>query len=369
MPERHPLPPPHALLAGGGSGGHIFPALAVGEALARRGFRVSFAGRRDGMEGRLVPARGVPFFALAAKPWVGRGLAGKLASLAVLLRSAFAAFRLVRRERVRVVVATGGFAAVPAVVGARLARRPALLVEPNAHAGVANRQLSRIAQAAAVASLAAAEELACPCLLSGVPIRAGFAAVPELAIDPRRPRRLLVLGGSQGARRINRLVPEALAELAAKRPFELAVVHQTGAAELELARAAYAAVGLHEPDFRVVPFVEDVAAALAAADLVISRAGAISLAELAAAGRPSLLLPLELAGAHQVENAERQVAAGAACLVRDADLTPQRLAAELVALLAAPPRLEAMGRAARALARPQAAEAIAERAAALAEAA
>ena len=364
--ERAPSVPRarHALLAGGGSGGHVFPALAIGDELARRGWRVSFAGNPDGMERRLVEARGLPFEPLAARPLVGREFWARAGALLTLAGSTLAARRLVRRAAVDAVVGTGGYASAPAVLGARLARRPVLLVEPNAEPGTANRWLARWAQAAAVADEATGRALACPSFVSGVPIRARFFDTPALAADA--PPRLLVLGGSQGSKRLNELLPPAVAAARARLP-ALTVLHQCGERWAEAAVAAWAAVGLSAPAALVVPFVADVPAAMAAAALVVSRAGAITLAEIAAAGRPAVLVPLELAGGHQTGNALRFESAGAARRLAERDATPERLAALLVELLGDGAALAAMGARARALARPGAAAAIADRIEALVE--
>jgi UDP-N-acetylglucosamine--N-acetylmuramyl-(pentapeptide) pyrophosphoryl-undecaprenol N-acetylglucosamine transferase len=356
--------PRHALLAGGGSGGHVFPALAVGEELAGRGWRVTYAGDPSGMERRLVEARGLPFAPLAARPVVGRSPLARLAALATLAGSARLARRLIVAERVDVVVGTGGYASVPAVLGARLAGRPALLVEPNAEPGAANRWLARLAaREAAVADPAAARRLACAVTVTGVPVRPAFFAVPPL--EPTAPPRLLVLGGSQGSRRLNELVPAAAAAARAELP-GLAVRHQCGERWSESATALWRAAGFGPESVEVVPFVTDVPAALAAATLVVSRAGAITLAEIAAAGRPAVLVPLELAGGHQVGNARHAEGAGAARRLAERDATPERLATLLVELLADGAVLADMGARARRLARADAAAAIADRAAALA---
>lgn len=354
----------HALLAGGGSGGHVFPALAVGAELVRRGWRVTFTGNAEGMERRLVEARALPFAPLPARPVVGRGPLARLGALATLARSAAAARRLIRERRVDVVVGTGGYVSAPAVVGARLAGRPALLVEPNAEPGAANRWLSRLARSAAVADAAAGSALACPSFVAGVPIREVFFGVP--ALTPAAPVRLLVLGGSQGSKRLNELLPPAVAAARARVP-GLAVVHQCGERWTEAATAAWTAVGLGAPEVVVAPFVADVAAAMAEASLVVSRAGAITLAEIAAAGRGSVLVPLELAGGHQTGNALRFERAGAARLLAEAEATPERLAELLAELFADRAALAAMGERARALARPGAAAAIADRVEALVE--
>ncbi len=356
----------HVLLAGGGSGGHVFPALAVGEELAGRGWRVSFTGMAAGMEAGLVAARGIDFHPLPARPLVGRGLTGKARALATVASSAFAARRLVRTLGAGVVLGTGGYVSAPAVLGARLAGKPVLLLEPNGRAGVANRWLSRVATGAAVGYQEAIQDLHCPCWVTGVPVRAAFFAIPaELPELPPLDRpRLLVLGGSQGAQQINQAMPAAAASLAARFP-ALRIVHQAGARHLEAARAAYAAAGVGAPHVEVVPFLDDVAAAMAASHLLVSRAGAITLAEVCAAGRGSLLLPLAIAQGHQVENARVLADAGAAEMISDQvsgdQVSAERLTDLLAGLLADGERLAAMGRAARALARPRAAADIADR--------
>lgn len=353
----------HVLLSGGGSGGHVFPALAVAEALRQRGWQVSYAGSSHGPEARLVPARGVPFHALPARPVVGRGVLGKVAALGTLLRSSVTARSLVRQQNVDIVVGTGGYVAVPAVVGARLAGRPVLLVEPNAQAGLANRALSRLATEAAIAYPATASALRCRTTTTGIPVRAAFHAIGPL--PARSPIRVLVLGGSQGAQQLNLLVPAALEQLGAEAG--ITVVHQSGPKRLDEARVAYADADL-DPRHRVeiVPFVDDVAQAMEQCHVVISRAGAITLAELCAAGRPSILVPLSLAGGHQIDNARALEQAGAAKMLAGEQATAGALAAELAALTAAETDgLETMARAARSLARHDAAATIADRVEAL----
>jgi UDP-N-acetylglucosamine--N-acetylmuramyl-(pentapeptide) pyrophosphoryl-undecaprenol N-acetylglucosamine transferase len=352
----------HALLAGGGTGGHVFPALAVAEELAARGWRVSFAGSPGGLEARLAAARGIAFHGLAARPLLGRGPLASLRALATLARSAVSAASLVRRLGAGVVMGTGGYVSAPAVVGGRLARRPVLLLEPNARAGVANRWLSRWATAAAVGYEQTARGLKCPATVTGVPVRREFFAVPPA---PLAPARLLVLGGSQGARQLNRALPPAAALLAARLP-ELRILHQAGARNLDETRAAYAAAGVAPAHVEVVAFLDDVAGAMAASQLLVCRAGAITVAEICAAGRAALLAPLAIAAGHQMDNARLLEAAGGAAVLTAADLEPEPLAARLGALLGDRQQLARMGRAARQLARPDAAAAIAGRLEALA---
>jgi UDP-N-acetylglucosamine--N-acetylmuramyl-(pentapeptide) pyrophosphoryl-undecaprenol N-acetylglucosamine transferase len=351
--------PPHVLLAGGGSGGHVFPALAVGEELQARGWRVSFVGMTGGMEERLVGAPGISFHGLPARPLVGRGAFGKARALATLAGSTFAARRLIRETGADVVLGTGGYVSAPAVLGARLARRPVVLLEPNGKAGVANRWLSRWATAACVGYRETIADLKCPCRVTGVPVRSAFFQVPA-ELPPIAAPRLLVLGGSQGAKQINEAMPAVAARLIARFP-ALRILHQAGARNLDEARAAYEKAGAGAPHVEVVPFLDDVAGVMAASHLLVSRAGAITLAEICAAARASLLVPLAISLGHQVDNARLIVEAGAAEMIPSDQLTPERLATRLEALLADGARLAAMGRAARALAHPRAVADIADR--------
>lgn len=349
----------HVLFCGGGSGGHVFPGLAVAQELRQRGWQVSWSGSSRGMERRLVEARQVPFHALPARPLVGQGTLGKMRALFTLTAAAWRACGLVRRLQAAVVVGTGGYVSAPAVLGARLARRPVLLLEPNAEVGFANRWLSRFAAEAAVVDAASGAQLACPSHQTGIPIRPEFFALR--AEPPAPPWCLLVLGGSQGAQQINLLLPAALAELDLEQPVR--VRHQCGERHLQATRTAYAEAGLTSDDryaIEVVPFLDDMAAALGDCHLVISRAGAITLAEICAAGRASVLLPLSLAAAHQVGNARHLVTAGASAMLLS-DATASDLTALLAELLTDAPRRQAMADAARASGRPRAAQDIADR--------
>ncbi|MEE8525244.1 MAG: undecaprenyldiphospho-muramoylpentapeptide beta-N-acetylglucosaminyltransferase [Thermoanaerobaculia bacterium] len=356
---------PHAVLSGGGSGGHVFPGLAVADELVRRGWRVSWVGSTRALDARLVEQRRVPFHGLPARPLVGRGWAAKVQALVTLAASSWRARAVLRRLGARVVVGTGGYVSAPSVVAGRLASRPVLLLEPNAEAGFANRWLSRLAAEAAVAFDEAAATLHCPAHTTGVPIRDEFFAIPA-ALPPAPPWRLLVLGGSQGAQQLNQALPRALSRAAAKLDGALAVLHQAGERHLESTREAYrqaidaAASGGPAVTVEVTPFLDGVAAAMAESHLLVSRAGAITLAEICAAGRPSLLVPLALAGGHQLTNAQRLEARGAA-EVLPPDAGAEDLAVVVTRLLSDRAGLEAMARSARKLSRPNAASAIADR--------
>jgi UDP-N-acetylglucosamine--N-acetylmuramyl-(pentapeptide) pyrophosphoryl-undecaprenol N-acetylglucosamine transferase len=364
----------HVLLAGGGTGGHVFPALAVASALQKRGGRATFVGSPHGFEARLVPDRGIPFHALPAKPVLGRGPIDKARAAFTLARSAWRARGLAKALAPDAVLGTGGYASAAPVLGGRWAGKPVVLLEPNAEPGVANRMLSRYAEGACVAFVEAGEGLRCRTWLTGVPVREELFAIPaQLPVCPEGPEvRLLVLGGSQGSRQLNELVPAAVGKLQPPPGLQLRVVHQCGKAHVESTRAAWEALGLDELQLGdrvdVVPFIDDVPATLASSHLVVSRAGAITLAELCAAGRPSILVPLQIAAGHQQGNAEALERAGAARLLAGADATPERLTALLAELLdgsgdegAAFATLQRMADAARRLARPGAADAIVDR--------
>lgn len=358
-----------ALLSGGGSGGHVFPGLAVAEELTRRGWKVGWAGSARSLESKLVARQKIPFYPLPARPVMGQGPAGKVRAAATLLVSAWKARSLVRRIEAGVVVGTGGYVSAPTVVGGRLARRPVMLFEPNADVGLANRWLSRMASEAVVAHQGTAEQLSCPAWMSGVPVRAEFFR-GGADLPPAEPRRLLVLGGSQGARQLNELLPPALASLA-KRSSELdftriEVCHQTGERNLEATKAAYRQAGIELGDdaslgVEVTPFLHDMAEAMNRSHLIMSRAGAITLAEICAAGRASVLVPLRsLAAGHQLGNAQRLKEAEAGDVL-PADADAESLADLLARRLGDLQILAAMGRAARGLARPDSASRIADR--------
>ena len=361
----------HVLLAGGGSGGHVFPALAVASALQKRGGRATFVGSPHGFEAKLVPERNIPFHALPAKPVLGRGLLDKARAGWTLLSSTWRARGLAKELRPNAVLGTGGYASAAPVLGARIAGSPVVLLEPNADPGSANRALSRFAEGACVAFAEAGARLRCRTWTTGVPVREELFAIPaQLPSGPEL--RLLVLGGSQGSRQLNELVPAAAGKLQLPAGLALRVVHQCGKAHVDSTRAAWEALGLDDlalgDRVDVVPFVDDVPATLADSHLVISRAGAITLAELCAAGRPSILVPLAIAAGHQQGNAEALERAGAARLLAGADATPERLTAALAELLAGWSAedatfttLQRMADAARRLARPGAADAIVDR--------
>jgi UDP-N-acetylglucosamine--N-acetylmuramyl-(pentapeptide) pyrophosphoryl-undecaprenol N-acetylglucosamine transferase len=335
-----------ALVMAGGTGGHVFPALATARVLQRRGYDIVWLGTQRGIESRLVPAAGIPVEWLSVSGLRGKGLATLLVAPVRLAVALFQALRAVRKHKPSVVLGAGGFASGPGGVAAWLLRRPLVVHEQNAVAGMTNRVLARLADRVlegfpgSFGRGVRAEHV-------GNPVRPEIAAVapPERRYPAREGRtRLLVFGGSQGAARLNAVVPAALAELpAAMRP---EVIHQTGRHGYDETVAAYKARGI-EADVR--PFIDDMAGAYGWADFAVCRSGALTVAELAAAGVPAVLVPFPAAvDDHQTRNAEHVVRAGAAVLLPERELTPMSLAATLRELLeAGRPRLAKMAAAAR----------------------
>jgi UDP-N-acetylglucosamine--N-acetylmuramyl-(pentapeptide) pyrophosphoryl-undecaprenol N-acetylglucosamine transferase len=350
------------LIAGGGTGGHVFPGLALADELRRRRPEapIVFVGTRQGLEAELVPRAGWPLEFIRARGLVGKGLGARLRGLALLPLAFVDSMRLLSRHAPSAVVGVGGYASGPVVATAWARRVPTVIHESNAVPGLANRLLSRIATRVAAGMPAAAEAIP-GAVVTGNPVRDGFFRAPSL-VDRRKGRRLrlLAVGGSQGARILNRALPGALAAVAARGiPFD--AVHQAGRGEAEAVARAYRAGGLGPDRVVVTEFLDDMPAAYAAADLVVSRSGAMTAAEVAAAGRPALFVPFAAAThGHQEANARSLEAAGAATVVVEAEAAPDRLADEIAELLSDPVRLLAMGEAARRAAAPGAAAKLAD---------
>lgn len=341
------------MIMAGGTGGHIFPALAVAERLRAEGCVVTWMGTRNGLEARLVPAADIPIDWIGAVGVRGKGWWQRLtAPWRILLACVQAAWILLRRKP-QVVLGMGGFVAAPGGLMAALLRIPLVIHEQNRVPGTTNRLLARMARAV----LQAFPDSFAPAvgaLHTGNPIRREISALPAKPIaDAARPLRLLVLGGSQGAKALNGLVPEAVA----KSGVVFEVWHQTGAALLEYTRQRYAANGLPA---RVEAFVDDMAAAYAWADLAVCRSGAMTVGELCAAGLPAVLVPFPFAiDDHQTANARYLSEAGAADLLPQAQLDAAGLAERLSGLAAQRELLHAMAAKARALATPEATQQVA----------
>ncbi|MFP4496461.1 MAG: undecaprenyldiphospho-muramoylpentapeptide beta-N-acetylglucosaminyltransferase [Halochromatium sp.] len=353
---------PRIVIMAGGTGGHVFPALAVAEVLRARGAEVCWLGTQAGIEARLVPARGFAIDWLAITGIRGKGLRARLAAplrLGLALREAG---RILKRRDPHAVLGLGGFVSGPGGIMARLQRRPLLIQEQNSVPGMTNQWLARAADRVFEA-FPGSFPPARRAIATGNPVRAEIAALPapgerlagRLAGRDGRAR-LLVLGGSLGAQALNETLARALAELPpALRP---SVRHQAGERTLALARQAYAEAGI---EAEVSAFIADMAAAYAWADLVVCRSGALTVAELAAAGLPAILVPYPHAvDDHQVGNARWLSEAGAAELLLQREMSVARLTGLLRELLADPARRLRMAEAARAKARPDAAERIAD---------
>jgi UDP-N-acetylglucosamine--N-acetylmuramyl-(pentapeptide) pyrophosphoryl-undecaprenol N-acetylglucosamine transferase len=347
------------LIMAGGTGGHIFPGLAVADALRARDVPVLWLGAEGGMENRIVPEHRVAMRTLHVKGLRGKGLRQRLAAPWMLARALVGAWRVLREANPRSVLSMGGYVAGPGGIAAWLQRRPLLVHEQNRIAGFTNRVLARCARRV-MSGFSDAFPARARAEWTGNPVRADIAMLPapaeRLAHRAGAPR-LLVLGGSLGARTLNLGLPNALSRIPADRRPE--VRHQCGATHVEATHAAYARADV---EASIEPFIADMAAAYAWADLVICRAGALTLAELAAAGLGAILMPFPFAvDDHQTKNAEGFVAVGAAELVQDRDFDASRFAGMLERLLRDPDKRLAMATAARTLAKPDAADVIAQR--------
>ena len=344
------------LIMAGGTGGHVFPALAVAEELSRRAVDVVWLGTRRGLDSRLVPAAGIHIDWINVSGVRGKGIVARIAAAGRLLLAIAQALRVMLRRRPAVVLGMGGYAAGPGGIAAWLLRRPLLIHEQNSVAGLTNRALARFAARVLEAfpdSFAGKVDA----LEVGNPVR---RAIAELPPRPARPdsaaRRLLVLGGSQGALALNQLAPAALSALPAHLRPE--IWHQTGAGKRSAVESAYATAGI---EARVDEFIDDMAAAYAWPDLVLCRAGALTVAELACAGVASILVPFPYAvDDHQTHNAAWLKKAGAAFVIAEDELSESRLAALLGDLLSRPAALTEMARRARTQARPDATARVAD---------
>ncbi len=312
------------LVMAGGTGGHVYPALAVARALQANSRDIVWLGTHRGLESRIVPAAGIDMEWISVKGLRRKGVLALVIAPLQLIWALLQSLSVIIRRRPAAVLGMGGFASGPGGVAAWLTRRPLVIHEQNAAAGMTNRLLARLARVVLQAfpgsfnSRISAETV-------GNPVREDIAAIPLPAerYDNRQGSlRLLVLGGSQGALALNRTLPAALALLDVDaRPL---VRHQCGERTFETAKAAYAE---HQLEVELLPFIEDMAEVYAWADLVVCRAGALTVAELCAAGLPALFIPYPAAvDDHQTANARPMVESGAAAIVQEADLTPEHLA-------------------------------------------
>ena len=347
--------PLRVVIAGGGTGGHVIPALAIGRELRdKHGAEVLFVGTARGLETKLVPEAGFRLELVRSGQLKNVSLKTRLKTFSDLPVGVLHCMRLLKEFRPQVVVGVGGYASGPAMIAALLRRIPTLAYEPNAVPGMTNKLLGKRVSAAAV-NFAATVRFFRNAEVTGVPVR------PEIFELPARPagaaRRLLVTAGSQGAQVFNDVMPRILPGLLQQLP-ELTVVHQAGARHVEMTREAFAASGADTARWRVEAFLTDMPAEYAAADLVLARSGS-TVAELCAAGKPSLLVPFpRAADDHQRKNAEVLASAGAAVMLLQRDATPEAMEKMLVELLRDGEKRKRMAVAAKGLARPGALERI-----------
>ena len=363
--------PLRVVIAGGGTGGHLYPGIAVArELLARRpDADVSFAGTAQGIEARVVPREGFALDLIRSSGVKGKSLTDLARGVARVPLSLADGWRIVSARRPSLVIGVGGYSSGPVVIVAALRGVPTMLLEQNAVPGLTNRVLSRFVRAAAVTFDSTQAFFGAKAFVSGNPVRPEFFAASgpqqESALDDQTSvTRVLVFGGSQGAHAINVAMVEAASQLAAGGS-RLRLVHQTGERDVEMVRAAYRQAGLQAD---VEPFLYDMGRQLGQADVVVCRAGATTLAEITAAGKAAVLIPLPTAtDDHPRKNAEALAVEGAAELLLQKDLTGPLLAARVLTLAADRDRRDRMAAAARSLARPEAAKVIVDRALALAE--
>jgi UDP-N-acetylglucosamine--N-acetylmuramyl-(pentapeptide) pyrophosphoryl-undecaprenol N-acetylglucosamine transferase len=343
------------LIAGGGTGGHVFPAVAVAREWLRRGNEgergVVIVGTERGLEAKLVPQAGLPLETIRVAGLKGIGGAKFIRNAAMLPLGLWDSAEIIRRNRFDVAFGVGGYASGPMMLLATMSSIPMVIFEPNVEPGFTNRVLANRATRVAVAHEETAMRLGRKSVVTGCPVRKEFFAVP--AKEHKAPFTILITGGSRGALPINRAVVDSL-DLLAARKNQLFVVHQTGERDYNAVRVAYAQ---REFNAEVVPFIENMAERFAQADLIVCRSGAITVAEISAAGRAAIFIPFGAAtDAHQMRNAQAMQAAGAARLIPQDELRPERLTSEIFSLLDQPRRIAEMELHARALAKPRAVE-------------
>jgi UDP-N-acetylglucosamine--N-acetylmuramyl-(pentapeptide) pyrophosphoryl-undecaprenol N-acetylglucosamine transferase len=343
------------LIAGGGTGGHVFPAIAIAEEWLSRGKdrEVVLVGTERGIEMKLVPQAGLPLETLRAAGLKGQGGLTLLRNLAMLLPGLLDAYRILRKHRPIAAFGVGGYAAGPMMLATWLGRVPNIIFEPNAEPGLTNKMLAGISTRIATGYEVSARAWGEKAVVTGCPVRGEFFSIAPR--KPEKPFRLLITGGSQGALPINRTLVDALDRLAARKN-DLSVVHQTGERDYNAVRTAYAR---REMLAEVVPFLSNMAERFAWADVIVCRAGAITAAEIAAAGRAAIFIPFGRAtDSHQLRNAQEMARAGAGRLITENELTAERLANEIFGLLDQPSELQKLSANARNLARPRASQEI-----------
>lgn len=339
------------LIAGGGTGGHVIPAIAIAQEWLSRGKEreVVLVGTQRGIEMKLVPQAGLPLETLRVAGLKGKGGATLVRNLAMLAPAMLDARRVLRKHKPVAAFGVGGYAAGPMMLATWFSGIPNIIFEPNAEPGLTNKVLAKLSKRIATGYEISAHTWGKKAVVTGCPVRPEFFSIVPRKLE--KPFRLLVTGGSQGALPLNRTFVDAMDRLAARKN-ELSIVHQTGERDYNAVRTAYAR---REINAEVVPFLTNMAERFAWADVIVCRAGAITAAEIAAAGRAAIFIPFGAAtDSHQLRNAQEMMNAGAGRLITESDLTAERLASEIFSLIDHPEQIEKQSSAARALARPNA---------------
>jgi len=340
------------LIAGGGTGGHVFPALAIAREWLSRGKEreVVVVGTQRGIEMKLLPEAGLPFETLRVAGLKGKSGATLVKNLAMLFPAMLDARRVLRKHKPIAAFGVGGYAAGPMLLATWAGRVPNVIFEPNAEPGFTNKVLTGISKRIATGYEISAQVWGKKAVVTGCPVRAEFLSIAVR--KPEKPFHLLITGGSQGALPINRAFVDSMDRLASRKG-ELAIVHQTGERDYDAVRTVYAR---HEIRAEVVPFLTNMAERFAWADVIVCRAGAITAAEVAAAGRAAIFIPFgRAADSHQLRNAQEMCRAGAGRLISETELTVEKLTGEIFSLVERPQEIEKLAVAARTLARPNAA--------------
>lgn len=335
------------LIAGGGTGGHVFPALAIAQEWLARGKEreVVLVGTERGIEMKLVPQAGLPLETLRVAGLKGKGGATLLRNLAMLAPAMGDALRVSRKHKPIAAFGVGGYAAGPMLLATWLGGVPNVIFEPNAEPGLTNKLLAKLSKRIATGYEISAQAWGKKAVVTGCPVRPEFFSIANRA--PKKPFRLLITGGSQGALPINRAFVDAMDRLAARKN-ELCIVHQTGERDYNAVRTAYAR---REINAEIAPFLTNMAERFAWADVIVCRAGAITAAEIAAAGRAAIFIPFGAAtDSHQLRNAQEMQRAGAGRLITEKELTAERLTSEIFSLIGHPEQIEKQSNAARSLA-------------------
>ncbi|MGC1618114.1 MAG: undecaprenyldiphospho-muramoylpentapeptide beta-N-acetylglucosaminyltransferase [Candidatus Acidiferrum sp.] len=336
------------LIAGGGTGGHVFPALAIAQEWLSRGKEreVVLVGTERGIEMKLVPQAGLPLETLRVAGLKGKGGVTLVKNLLMLGPAMLDARRVLRKHKPVAAFGVGGYAAGPMLLATWLSRVPNVIFEPNAEPGLTNRLLAKLSKRIATGYEISAQAWEKKAVVTGCPVRAEFFSIAPR--KPAKPFRLLVTGGSQGALPINRALVDAMDRLALRKN-DLSIVHQTGERDYNAVRTAYAR---REINAEVAPFLTNMAERFAWADVIVCRAGAITAAEIAAAGRAAIFIPFGAAtDSHQLRNAQEMQRAGAGRLIPEQELTAERLTSEIFSLVDQPDQIEKQSNAAKAVAR------------------